>query len=169
MAWGFRKSFGFGPFRLNLSKGGVGASVGVRGARVGINSRGKGYSHLSAGGLFVRNQLGTGEPSSTQPSALHLVPTNEPPQNSNRRTTFMVVALLVVAWCALMYFAASSQTHRSSAMPIATPDRTTSTLNSSKRPSTVPGRQTSKRAGGVYVQGYYRKNGTYVRGHYRKR
>src|SRR5437773_8759002 len=30
MAFYFRKSIGFGPFRLNLSKSGIGASFGVR-------------------------------------------------------------------------------------------------------------------------------------------
>jgi hypothetical protein len=31
MGWGFRKSFKFGPMRLNLSKSGIGVSAGVRG------------------------------------------------------------------------------------------------------------------------------------------
>ncbi len=169
MAWGFRRSIGIGPLRINFSKSGIGASVGVRGARVGVNSRGKGYSHLSAGGFFVRNRIGAGEPSSTHPSALHLVPSNEPAQNSNRRTIFMVVAMLVMAWCALMYLAASSGTHRPAMAPIVTPERTISTFSSATRPSGAPSRQPSKRARDVYVPGYYRKNGTYVRGYYRKR
>jgi hypothetical protein len=33
MAFYFRKSLRFGPLRLNLSKRGVGASIGVKGAR----------------------------------------------------------------------------------------------------------------------------------------
>lgn len=36
----FRKSIKMGPVRLNLSKSGVGASIGVKGARVGIGPRG---------------------------------------------------------------------------------------------------------------------------------
>jgi hypothetical protein len=56
MGWGFRKSIGFGPFRLNFSKSGIGASVGVRGARVGINSRGQAYTQAGLGGLFYRQQ-----------------------------------------------------------------------------------------------------------------
>lgn len=33
MGWGYRKSIRVGPFRFNLSKTGVGHSVGGRGAR----------------------------------------------------------------------------------------------------------------------------------------
>ena len=41
MALRFRKSFKIAPgIRLNVSKSGLGMSAGVRGARVGINSRG---------------------------------------------------------------------------------------------------------------------------------
>jgi Protein of unknown function (DUF4236) len=38
-----RKSFKFGPLRLNLSKRGVGVSAGVKGARVGMSAAGKPY------------------------------------------------------------------------------------------------------------------------------
>jgi hypothetical protein len=41
MPWSFRKSSGSGPLRLNLSKRGLGASVGVKGARVGVDSQGQ--------------------------------------------------------------------------------------------------------------------------------
>jgi type II secretory pathway pseudopilin PulG len=40
MGFRFRKSFKMGPLRLNLSKSGVGASLGVRGARIGVGPRG---------------------------------------------------------------------------------------------------------------------------------
>ncbi len=41
MAFRFRKSFKILPgLKLNVSKGGLGLSAGVRGARVGVNSRG---------------------------------------------------------------------------------------------------------------------------------
>ena len=40
MAFRFRKSFKLGPMRLNVSKKGLGASVGVPGARIGIGPRG---------------------------------------------------------------------------------------------------------------------------------
>jgi hypothetical protein len=37
----FRRSVGFGPFRLNFTKRGVGGSVGVPGARFSVHSTGR--------------------------------------------------------------------------------------------------------------------------------
>jgi hypothetical protein len=36
----FRKSFKYGPVRINLSKSGIGVSAGIKGARVGIGPKG---------------------------------------------------------------------------------------------------------------------------------
>jgi hypothetical protein len=36
MAWYLRKSVSVGPVRFNLSKSGIGTSIGVKGFRVGI-------------------------------------------------------------------------------------------------------------------------------------
>jgi hypothetical protein len=47
MAWNFRRSVNFGPFRMDLSRSGVGYSVGVRGFRVGKDSKGRRYRSLS--------------------------------------------------------------------------------------------------------------------------
>lgn len=61
MAWSFRKSVSIGGlFRLNFSKGGVGASVGVRGARVSIDPRGRAAVNVGAGGVYARQSLGGG-------------------------------------------------------------------------------------------------------------
>jgi hypothetical protein len=57
MGWYIRKSFNAGPFRLNLSRSGLGASFGVRGARVGTGPRGS-YIHMGVGGLYYRQSLG---------------------------------------------------------------------------------------------------------------
>lgn len=51
-----RKSISFGPFRFNLSKSGVGLSVGVRGFRVGSSPRGN-YVHMGVGGIYYRATL----------------------------------------------------------------------------------------------------------------
>lgn len=47
MAWSFRRSINLGPLRVNLSKSGVGYSVGTRGFRVGQDARGRRYRALS--------------------------------------------------------------------------------------------------------------------------
>lgn len=54
-----RKSFKAGPIRLNLSKSGLGISAGVTGARIGINSRGRAYTHAGRYGLYHRQELST--------------------------------------------------------------------------------------------------------------
>lgn len=54
MGWSFRRSMGIGPVRLNVSRSGVGASVGVKGFRVGMNARGRRYMSASAFGLTFR-------------------------------------------------------------------------------------------------------------------
>lgn len=58
MGFYLRKSFRAGPIRFNLSKSGIGASVGVTGARVGLSSSGRGYVHGGRGGLYYRKSLG---------------------------------------------------------------------------------------------------------------
>ena len=41
MAWRFRRSTKIGPFRFTATKRGFATSVGVRGARIGVNSKGQ--------------------------------------------------------------------------------------------------------------------------------
>lgn len=57
MGWYLRKSVRMGPVRWNLSKSGIGMSVGVRGLRVGTGPRGA-YITGGRGGLYFRQQLG---------------------------------------------------------------------------------------------------------------
>ena len=53
MGFTFRRSMNVGPFRVNLSKGGVGWSVGGRGFRTGPSARGRKYSVFSIPGTGV--------------------------------------------------------------------------------------------------------------------
>jgi len=53
MGFYYRKSVNLGPFRVNLSKSGVGYSVGDRGFRVGTTARGKKYTSFSIPGTGV--------------------------------------------------------------------------------------------------------------------
>lgn len=61
MGFYVRKAFGFGPFRLNLSRSGLGVSFGVRGARIGVGPRGS-YIHAGRGGIYYRQSLSPGAP-----------------------------------------------------------------------------------------------------------
>lgn len=53
MAWRFRKSSKLGPLRLNLSKSGIGTSIGVRGFRVGKDAKGRSYTATSIPGTGI--------------------------------------------------------------------------------------------------------------------
>jgi len=58
VGWFFRRAVRLGPVRFNFSARGVGASIGVRGLRVGQNARGKNYIFGSpGGGLYYRQTL----------------------------------------------------------------------------------------------------------------
>lgn len=53
----FRKSKSFGPFRLNLSKSGVGVSTGVKGARLSMGPNGT-YVNVGRNGIYYRKKIG---------------------------------------------------------------------------------------------------------------
>ncbi len=72
MSFYIRKSFGFGPLRLNLSRSGLGASFGVTGARIGLGPRGA-YVHAGREGLYYRKSL-----SSRRPRAASSAPVQSP-------------------------------------------------------------------------------------------
>jgi len=50
MGFYYRKSVNLGPFRVNLSKRGLGYSVGGRGFRTGVSAGGRRYSSFSLPG-----------------------------------------------------------------------------------------------------------------------
>ena len=62
MGWFLRKSFRVGPLRFNLSKRGIGASVGVKGARLGVDATGKPYAAGGRYGFYFRERLGESRP-----------------------------------------------------------------------------------------------------------
>jgi len=53
MGWNWRKRFNFGPLRINLSKRGIGYSLGVPGFRVGQDAKGQNYSQTSVPGTGI--------------------------------------------------------------------------------------------------------------------
>ncbi len=50
MGWSYRKSARAGPFRVNVSKSGVGWSVGGKAFRTGVDSRGRTYTSVGVPG-----------------------------------------------------------------------------------------------------------------------
>jgi len=60
MRWSWRKVFNFGPLRVNLSKRGVGYSLGLRGIRIGRDAKGQRYTQTSIPktGIYQRRYFG---------------------------------------------------------------------------------------------------------------
>jgi hypothetical protein len=52
MGFYMRRSLRLGPLRSNLSRHGVGYSVGVRGARIGRSTQGRPYVQAGRAGLY---------------------------------------------------------------------------------------------------------------------
>lgn len=67
MGFYVRKSIKAGPFRYNLSKSGVGVSVGVPGFRVGTGPRGN-YIRAGKGGVYYRATIGGSRRQPAQPA-----------------------------------------------------------------------------------------------------
>jgi Protein of unknown function (DUF4236) len=89
MAWSFRRSVNFGPLRINLSRKGVGLSVGARGFRVGKDAQGRNYTQLSipGTGIYNRQYFKAGLPQhSSPPSPIPAAPTQQ--QSSGRQMQF---------------------------------------------------------------------------------
>lgn len=57
MAWYLRKSVSIGPIRFNISKSGIGTSVGIKGFRIGVKSNGRSYIHAGKYGLYYREEF----------------------------------------------------------------------------------------------------------------
>jgi hypothetical protein len=57
MGFYIRKAFNFGPLRMNLSKSGIGVSLGVKGARISTGPKGT-YVHMGRYGLYYRQRIG---------------------------------------------------------------------------------------------------------------
>lgn len=72
MGWRWRKSFGRGPLRINLSKRGIGWSLGIPGLRVGRSPSGRKYvsQSIPGTGLYWTKYFGGGrQQTGTQPGA----------------------------------------------------------------------------------------------------
>jgi hypothetical protein len=81
MSFYLRKAFKVGPLRLNLSKGGLGLSAGVTGARIGLSPRGA-YVHGGRHGIYYRKYLKKGKstPTGSRPVTKSVNPKSVPYQ-----------------------------------------------------------------------------------------
>ena len=92
MGFGLRKSISLGGgMRLNISKGGIGMSGGIKGLRVGVNSRGA-YMAGGSHGLYYRESLGSSNSSSSQVTE-NKSTYNPYAEEDNKYSTFQAKAL----------------------------------------------------------------------------
>jgi len=96
MAWRFRKSIKLGPIRLNLSKSGLGASIGVRGFRVGQDAKGQSYTAASIPGTGIYERKYS---SQTNATGGNVVPVSSPAAKRNSGAAF-VLGILLLAFMA---------------------------------------------------------------------
>jgi hypothetical protein len=113
MGWNLRRGFNLGPLRINLSKKGVGASVGVRGFRVGQDAGGRNYSQVSIPGTgiyrrdYYRTNLLGQRPGSApvqvnQPTPVAQQPTPQPRTISpSAKYLLILVSLAAFLWTLL--------------------------------------------------------------------
>ncbi len=73
MGFYIRKSIRLGPVRLNLSKSGIGTSIGIKGFRIGSGPRGN-YIHAGRNGFYYRTSLPSSKSISRSAPALQQEP-----------------------------------------------------------------------------------------------
>jgi hypothetical protein len=56
MGWNWRRRVNIGPARINLSKKGIGFSLGTTGFRIGTDAEGKQYTQASIPGTGIYNR-----------------------------------------------------------------------------------------------------------------
>jgi len=98
MGYYLRKSFKVGPIRLNLSRSGIGTSIGIPGMRLGVRPDGKAYIHAGRHGVYFRQQVGgtrrhtTHEPATVGGSTI-AYPTASAAQIANASNSDLVDAI----------------------------------------------------------------------------
>src|SRR4030095_9763883 len=93
MGWFLRKSFRVGPLRFNLSERGIGTSVGVKGARLGVDATAKPYAAGGRHGVYFRESLGASHP---REPAGEMGPTGEGGASNRRGPRWWVLVLLAL-------------------------------------------------------------------------
>jgi hypothetical protein len=97
MGWNWRRSLRFGPLKINLSKSGVGYSVGIRGARLGTDAKGRKYQSLNlpGTGIYRRDYASSQTSTANQSSGRWL---------AAPRIYFVGLLLLALLWFILKIF-----------------------------------------------------------------
>ena len=97
MGFLFRRSIRLGPLRLNFSRRGVGASIGVRGFRTGVSSTGRRYTRVSLPGTGLGYEHTHVRPVEQNPSPAEARTEAPPAGESAEGPTLGWVTLVVLA------------------------------------------------------------------------
>ena len=103
MGWNLRRSVNFGPLRINLSKSGLGYSVGTRGLRIGRDAKGRTYSSTSIPqtGIYRRDYISSARPQSI-PAPLPPSPSINPLPRGRSAAT-VIRWILCIGGAVLLY------------------------------------------------------------------
>jgi hypothetical protein len=97
MGWNWRRSLRFGPLKINLSKSGVGYSVGLPGVRLGTDAKGRKYQSLNIPGTGIYRR----DYASSQAN-----PTNQPSGRWFTAPRLYIIGLVFLAllWAIIKFF-----------------------------------------------------------------
>jgi hypothetical protein len=92
MPFYIRKSVSAGPFRLNVSKSGLGISAGVKGARLSTGPRGT-YVNMGRGGVYYRQRIAGpyGQPNGASHQHPHIAPPGIPVSSAPQPTSTFAI------------------------------------------------------------------------------
>jgi len=97
MGFVFRRSIRLGPLRLNFSRRGVGASIGVRGFRTGVSSTGRRYTRVSLPGTGLGYEHTHARATEEAPSPAEARPATPSSRESTEGPTLGWVTLVLLA------------------------------------------------------------------------
>ena len=106
MGFRLRKSFGKGPFRINISKSGIGYSIGVKGARITKTAKGTKRTTLSVPGTglsYVSETSGRRKRNRKSSSTTTPIPVPKSDNNTNTNTKGTSNSVLKVIKKILLY------------------------------------------------------------------
>jgi hypothetical protein len=98
MATFFRKSVKFGPMRVNLSKSGIGTSMGVKGLRVGVNSKGKAYAAGGRHGIYFRENLNSSNINGSNKRSKSLPNASVDQESGNNIFNVLYIAIIIISF-----------------------------------------------------------------------
>ena len=96
MGWSYRKSLDLGPFRVNLSKSGIGYSVGAKDFRVGVNAKGRRYESVTVPGTGLSYRTSSGRSKNQGPGCarrLSCWPRSSPPESTSSFSLIKVIRM----------------------------------------------------------------------------